>query len=98
MTVTIVLMNDNEPVLMLDGQDMVANLSTTYFERQPYLFNPTEIALSRELAIFDRDVGVQMLVEANVTILNGESEMNQRKSVLGSSQSLQKRLAYFLWA
>lgn len=66
-------MNDNEPVLMLDGVNMVVDFSTTYFERQPYPpRNPTQIMLSRGLAIFDRDVGVQILVEANITILQGK--------------------------
>lgn len=59
---------------MLDGQDMVANFNTTYLERQPYLSNPTQIVLSRGLAIFDRDVGVQVLVGANITILNGKQK------------------------
>lgn len=65
-------MNDNQPILILDGINMAVNFSTTYFERQPYLSNPAQIQLSRGLDIVDLDAGVQMLVEANITIQDGK--------------------------
>lgn len=57
---------------MLNGQDMEINYTTTYFERQPYLNNPTQIMLSNELAIVDLDVGPKNLIEARVTLLGGK--------------------------
>ena len=75
LTVQIELVNDNVPVLMLDGANMEINYNVTYFERQPYLpTNPTQIALSNGLSIIDADAGESTLVEANITILNGKGE------------------------
>ncbi len=70
--VQIELVDDNEPMLLLDGAEGEVNFSTTYSERQPYLSNPTVIPLSRDLAIRDLDVGKQFLIGANITILGNQ--------------------------
>ena len=66
------LINDNVPILLLDGVERAVGFSAMYFEAQPYLSNPTQIRLSDNLQIKDLDVGPQYLVEANVTILGKE--------------------------
>lgn len=70
--VSIELVNDNEPVLLLNGLDREVNYSVKYFERQPYLNNLVAIMVSREPTVEDLDVGPQYMVEASVSILNGE--------------------------
>ncbi len=65
------VINDNQPILMLDGTNMEVNYSVMYFERQPYLTNPVQVFLSRSLAIKDIDIGLQTMSEANITILEG---------------------------
>ena len=58
---------------MLDGVNREMNYTTPrYFERQPYLRNPTMIHLSDLLTVLDDDVGPQFLVEATITILDGK--------------------------
>ena len=74
MTVEIELVNDNVPVLMLDGIDRVINFSTVLFEGQPYRSDPDRVRLSQVLTILDDDVGEQVLIEANVTILDGKQK------------------------
>ena len=66
---SIQLVDDNEPVLLLDGVEREVDYDTIFLESQPYLDNPREIVLFNDLAIEDLDVGQQFLVEANVTIL-----------------------------
>ena len=74
-TVQIEVINDNVPVLMLDGTNMEVNYNLTYLERQPYLpENPSQVLLSRGLEIADIDVGDQLLVGANITLMGGKSE------------------------
>lgn len=67
------LIDDNVPVLMLDGLEMEVNFSTMFIEGQPNTNNP-QIFLSRSLAIQDLDIGQQFLVEANVTIQGTEKQ------------------------
>lgn len=72
--VQIEVINDNVPVLMLDGTNMEVDYNLTYFERQPYLpENLPQVFLSRGLEIADIDVGEQLLVGANITLMGGKS-------------------------
>ena len=71
---TIDLIDDNEPVLLLDGVRREVDFSTTFVEQQPYLpDNPRGIVLSNNLTIEDFDVGPQFLVKANVTTQGAKS-------------------------
>ena len=71
-TVRIDLINDNQPILMLNGAIQEVNFSTVYYERQPGSTNPTQIFLSNQLEIADEDVGPQFLQEVNIRILESK--------------------------
>lgn len=67
-TINIELVNDNSPVLVLDGAEGTVDYFTIFDEGQDYLGGPQPVRLSNNLTIFDDDVGPQYLNEAIIFI------------------------------
>ena len=68
MTIQFVLINDNLPVLLLDGRNELVDYSTVFSEGQDYLGGPQPVMLSDELMILDDDVGPKYLISADIFI------------------------------
>lgn len=64
--------NDNPPVLLLDGTNSQQDFSTTFAEGQAYLGGAVPVRLSSNLTVQDGDVGPQYLIDARVEITDGK--------------------------
>ena len=70
--VEIEFVNDNDPVLLLDGRNGVIDYQVNFFEGQDYLGGAVPVLLSDNLTIADNDTGPQIFVSATVSIQDSE--------------------------
>ena len=73
MTIVIELVNDNMPVLLLNGSGSV-NYTTQFFEGQNFTgFGGTvPVRLSSDLLILDEDAGPNVLTQVTISLVGGE--------------------------
>lgn len=68
LTVVIELVNDNDPQLFLDGNNLNKDYQINFFEGQDYCGGAVPVRLSANLTIIDEDIGLQSLNSATVNI------------------------------
>ena len=73
LTIIIDYVNDNDPLLILDGSRFTPYYHVDFYEGQEYLGGAVPVHLSDNLMIIDEDAGPQSLQSASITIIDSKN-------------------------